>query len=70
VVKFLTFSRPRPLSDLFNQERKPLGGSGWFKNDLVLMDQRFLSYGMFWNIQHRGAYFGIRLHPQARPKSV
>jgi hypothetical protein len=29
--------------------------------DLVLMDRGFVSYGMFWQIQHRGAYFGTRL---------
>jgi hypothetical protein len=30
-------------------------------NDLILMDRGFFSYGMFWAIQHRGAFFAIRL---------
>lgn len=30
-------------------------------NDLLLMDRGFVSYGLFWNIQQRGAYFGTRL---------
>jgi hypothetical protein len=30
-------------------------------NDLVLMDRGFFSYGLFWQIQNRQAFFGIRL---------
>jgi hypothetical protein len=30
-------------------------------DDLLLMDRGFLSYGLFWQIQLRGAYFGTRL---------
>lgn len=29
--------------------------------DLVLMDRDFISYGFFWDIQNRRAYFGTRL---------
>jgi hypothetical protein len=29
--------------------------------DLLLMDRGFVSYGFFWQIQQRGAYFGTRL---------
>lgn len=29
--------------------------------DLLLMDRGFISYGLFWQIQDRGAYFGTRL---------
>ena len=31
------------------------------RNDLVLMDRGYFSYGLFWRIQERGAYFAIRL---------
>lgn len=31
------------------------------QNDLLLMDRGFISYGLFWDIQQRGAYFGTRL---------
>lgn len=30
-------------------------------NDLLLMDRGFLSYGLFWGLQNRGASFGTRL---------
>jgi hypothetical protein len=30
-------------------------------DDLLLMDRGFLSYGLFWQIQNQGAYFGTRL---------
>jgi hypothetical protein len=30
-------------------------------NDLVLLDAGFWSYGLFWDIQNRNAFFGIRL---------
>lgn len=30
-------------------------------NDLLLMDRGFISYGLFWQIQDRGAYFGTRM---------
>jgi hypothetical protein len=29
--------------------------------DLLLMDRGFISYGLFWQIQQQGAYFGTRL---------
>jgi hypothetical protein len=31
------------------------------KDDLVLLDAGFWSYALLWDIQHRGAYFAIRL---------
>ena len=37
-------------------------------NDLLLMDRGFLTYGMFWQIQHRGAFFGTRLKKQIKYK--
>lgn len=30
-------------------------------NDLLLMDRGYFCYGLFWQIQNRGAYFGTRL---------
>lgn len=30
-------------------------------NDLLLMDRGFFSYGLFWQLQQRGAFFGTRL---------
>jgi hypothetical protein len=30
-------------------------------NDLLLMDRGFISYGLFWQIQNKGAFFGTRL---------
>lgn len=30
-------------------------------DDLILMDRGFWNYGLFWQIQQQGAYFGIRL---------
>lgn len=30
-------------------------------NDLVLMDRGFISYGLFWQLQRRGVFFGTRL---------
>jgi hypothetical protein len=30
-------------------------------NDLLLMDRGFISYGLFWEIQNRGAFFGTRM---------
>jgi hypothetical protein len=30
-------------------------------NDLVLLDAGFWSYGLFWDVQNRNAFFGIRL---------
>ena len=40
------------------------------QNDLVLMDQGFWSYGLFHQCAQQGAFFGIRLHPQARPHTL
>jgi hypothetical protein len=31
------------------------------RRDLVLMDKGFFSYGLFWQVQNRGAFFAIRL---------
>ena len=38
--------------------------------DLLLLDRGFWSYGLFWKIQNRGAFFGIRLFRTARLKTV
>lgn len=37
-------------------------------NDLLLMDRGFLTYGMLWDIQQRGAFFGTRLRKQIKYK--
>lgn len=39
-------------------------------NDLLLMDRGFISYGMFWEIQNRQAYFGTRLKKDLRYKTI
>jgi len=39
-------------------------------NDLLLMDRGFSSYGLFWRIQNRGAYFGTRLKKDIKYKRV
>ena len=39
-------------------------------NDLLLMDRGFLSYGLFWQIQNQGAYFGTRLKSNFQYKKV
>ena len=39
-------------------------------NDLVLMDRGFWSYGLFWQLQNRGAFFAIRLYPGVKPKTI
>jgi hypothetical protein len=39
-------------------------------NDLLLMDRGFISYGLFWQIQNSGAYFGTRLKKGIRYKKV
>lgn len=38
--------------------------------DLLLLDRGFWSYGIFWAIQKRGAFFGIRLFKSARLETV
>jgi hypothetical protein len=38
--------------------------------DLVLMDQGFWSYGLFHQIQQANAYFGIRLYPGVKMKTL
>lgn len=43
---------------------------GLAANDLVLMDQGFWSYGLFWQIQRQQAYFAIRLFPGVKYKRV
>jgi hypothetical protein len=35
-------------------------------NDLVLFDRGFFSYGLFWQVQERGAYFAVRLRSGIR----
>lgn len=39
-------------------------------DDLLLMDRGFISYGLFWQIQNRGAYFGTRLKKDLKYKLV
>lgn len=39
-------------------------------NDLLLLDRGFWSYGIFWQIQRQGAFFGIRLFKTARLKTL
>jgi hypothetical protein len=39
-------------------------------NDLLLMDRGFFSYGLFWQIQQRKAYFGTRLKKNIRYKRL
>lgn len=39
-------------------------------DDLLLMDRGFLSYGLFWQIQFRGAYFCTRLKKNIKYKQV
>lgn len=40
------------------------------KRDLLLMDRGFISYGLFWQIQQQGAYFGTRLKKGFQYKKV
>jgi hypothetical protein len=40
------------------------------RNDLVLLDRGFYSYGLWWRIQSRGAYFAIRLKKQIRLRTL
>lgn len=40
------------------------------RGDLLLMDQGFWSYGLFHQIQDAGAYFGIRLYPGVKMKTL
>lgn len=39
-------------------------------NDLLLMDRGFISYGLFWQIQNKRAYFGTRLKKGLRFKKI
>jgi hypothetical protein len=39
-------------------------------DDLVLMDRGYWSYGLFWQIQNRQAYFAIRLRAKVKLKHV
>ena len=39
-------------------------------NDLLLVDRGFISYGMFWEIQYRHAFFGTRLKKGIRFKKI
>lgn len=40
------------------------------KNDLLLMDRGFISYGLFWQIQNSKAFFGTRLKKNMNFKRV
>lgn len=40
------------------------------KNDLVLLDRGFWSYGLFWQIQRQDAFFGVRLFATAGLKHL
>lgn len=40
------------------------------ENDLLLVDRGFSSYGLFWQIQKRGAYFGTRLKTNIKYKKT
>jgi len=44
--------------------------AGLCRNDLVLMDQGFWSYRLFWQIDQQQAYFAIRRFAQARFRMV
>jgi hypothetical protein len=44
--------------------------TGLCANDLVLMDQGFWSYGLFWQIARQQAYFAIRRFSQAHLRTV
>lgn len=39
-------------------------------DDLVLMDRGFWNYGLFWQLQQQGAYFGIRLRAKVPLRRV
>lgn len=39
-------------------------------DDLLLMDRGFFSYGVFWDIQQRGAFFAIRLKARIHLKTI
>lgn len=39
-------------------------------DDLLLMDRGFWSFGMFWDVQNQGAYFGIRLKSNMKFRTV
>jgi len=40
------------------------------RDDLVLMDRGFWSYGLFWQLQRQDAYFGIRLRAGTKLRRV
>jgi hypothetical protein len=43
---------------------------GLCRNDLVLMDQGFWSYRLFWQIHNQHAYFAIRKYPGVRFRTI
>ncbi len=43
---------------------------GLSRNDLVLMDQGFWSYRLFWQIHNQHAYFAIRKYPGVRFRTI
>ncbi len=43
---------------------------GLRRDDLVLIDRGFWSYGLFWQIQNQGAFFGIRLMAGVRLRTL
>jgi hypothetical protein len=40
------------------------------RDDLVLMDRGYFSYGLFWRVQNRDAYFAIRLPSRVNLKHI
>ena len=44
--------------------------NGLRRDDLLLIDRGFWSYGLFWQIQNQGAFFGIRLMAGVRLRPV
>jgi hypothetical protein len=44
--------------------------NGLRRDDLVLIDRGFWSYGLFWQIQNQGAFFGIRLMAGVRLRTL
>ena len=60
------------LASLAEGERTVAGRllSGLTPNDLVLMDQGFWSYGLFWQIQNQQAFFAVRLFPGVKFRTI
>jgi hypothetical protein len=60
------------LASLAEGERTVAGRllRGLTPNDLVLMDQGFWSYGLFWQIQNQQAFFAVRLFPGVKFRTI